>query len=105
MEQHVGVPLDPAARRARAEGRSTQAERDRYLAHGILHLLGFDHERPEDARVMAEQEAALARAEGLVGAALRKGRRGAPMSLIYRHAEKPPEDGVDELLVPGQPPA
>lgn len=34
-----------------------------------------------------------------------RGRRGAPMSLIYRHAEKPPEDGVDEVGLPGQPPA
>jgi len=38
----------------------------------------------------------------------RKGRKGGPQSLIYRHAEKPPEDGVDGVdgvTVPGQPPA
>jgi probable rRNA maturation factor len=69
----VVLSLDTAARRARDEGRSTAQELERYLAHGILHLLGYDHERPEDARRMAKKEAALARGEGLVGAALREG--------------------------------
>ncbi|ABC82489.1 rRNA maturation RNase YbeY [Anaeromyxobacter dehalogenans] len=71
----VVISLDTAARRARSDGRRVGAELDRYLAHGILHLLGYDHERPADARAMAEKEAELARAEGLVGAALREGRR------------------------------
>jgi probable rRNA maturation factor len=69
----VVISLDTAARRAREEGRPVARELDRYLAHGILHLLGFDHERPADARRMAEREAELARSEGLVGAALREG--------------------------------
>jgi probable rRNA maturation factor len=69
----VVVSLDTAVRRAREDGRPVAAELDRYLAHGILHLLGFDHERPADARRMAEREEALARSEGLVGAALREG--------------------------------
>lgn len=35
-----------------------------------------------------------------------KGRKGGQMNLIYRHAEKPPEDGVDDVaLPPGAPPA
>lgn len=67
----VVISLDTAARRARADGRPVGAELDRYLAHGILHLLGYDHERPKDAVIMAEREAELARVEGLVGAALR----------------------------------
>ncbi|WP_242394877.1 rRNA maturation RNase YbeY [Anaeromyxobacter oryzisoli] len=71
----VVISLDTATRRSRAEGRPVGAELDRYLAHGILHLLGYDHEREEDARVMAAKEAELARAEGLVGAALRSTRR------------------------------
>ena len=69
----VIISLDTAARRARADGRRVGEELDRYLAHGLLHLVGFDHEQPEDARAMAEQEAALVRGEGLVGAALRTG--------------------------------
>jgi probable rRNA maturation factor len=69
----VVISLDTAFRRAKDEGRPVTAELDRYLAHGILHLLGFDHERPADARRMAAREAELARSEGLVGAALREG--------------------------------
>jgi probable rRNA maturation factor len=67
----VVMSFDTAIRRARAEGRSTEEELGRYLAHGILHLLGYDHEKAADARRMAKKEAALARGEGLVGAALR----------------------------------
>jgi probable rRNA maturation factor len=26
------------------------------LVHGILHLLGYDHEEPQDERVMRERE-------------------------------------------------
>jgi probable rRNA maturation factor len=71
----VVISLDTARRRARAESRPVGLELDRYLAHGLLHLLGFDHERPAEARVMAEWEARLARAEGLVGAAIVSRRR------------------------------
>jgi probable rRNA maturation factor len=72
----VVVSLDTATRRANAEGRPLSAELDRYLAHGVLHLLGFDHERARDARVMAEMEASLARSVGLVGAALTRTGQG-----------------------------
>jgi probable rRNA maturation factor len=71
----VVMSVETAARRARAEGRPVSRELERYLAHGLLHLLGYDHERREDARRMAAKEAALARDEGLVGAALRDDRR------------------------------
>jgi probable rRNA maturation factor len=69
----VVISWETASRRARGEGRPVARELERYLAHGLLHLLGFDHERPEDARRMAAREAELARSEGLVGAALREG--------------------------------
>ncbi len=72
----VVMSVETAARRARAQGLSVAKELERYLAHGILHLLGHDHERPEDARRMAEKEQELASAGGLVGAALRESRRG-----------------------------
>jgi probable rRNA maturation factor len=77
---HLGdvvVSLDTASRRARAERRPLAAELDRYLAHGLLHLLGFDHERPGEAKRMAAQEAALMGADGLVGDTLEEqGRSG-----------------------------
>jgi probable rRNA maturation factor len=64
----VVVSLDTAARVARAAGRPVAAELDRYLAHGLLHLLGHDHERPRAARRMERAEDALV-GEGLVRAA------------------------------------
>jgi probable rRNA maturation factor len=77
---HLGdvvVSLDTAVRRARSGRRPLDAELERYLAHGLLHLLGHDHERPADAARMAEQEEALVGALGLVGDTLQEqGRSG-----------------------------
>jgi probable rRNA maturation factor len=73
----VVMSVDTASRRARDEGRPLAKELERYLAHGLLHLLGFDHERREDARRMARKEAELAGGDGLVAAALRQGQREA----------------------------
>ncbi len=71
----VVISVETAARRARHEKRPVGRELDRYLAHGLLHLLGYDHERPDDARQMAEREAELTGTVGLTGAALQGGRK------------------------------
>jgi len=68
----VVVSLDTARRVARAEGRLLGAELDRYLAHGLLHLLGHDHERPAQARRMAKAE------DELVGEGMVRGSRLSP---------------------------
>ncbi|HEY7726224.1 MAG TPA: rRNA maturation RNase YbeY [Anaeromyxobacteraceae bacterium] len=65
----VALSLDTAARRARAERRAVGDELDRYLAHGLLHLLGHDHAGAREARAMARFEAALLGGEGLVAEA------------------------------------
>ncbi len=65
----VAISLDTARRAARAGGRTEGAELDRYLAHGLLHLVGHDHQRPRDARAMAAAEVALLRREGMVASA------------------------------------
>lgn len=68
---HLGdlaISLDTARRRAREDGRPLVQELARYLAHGLLHLLGYDHEiSPDEARRMASMEAALLGGEGMLG--------------------------------------
>jgi rRNA maturation RNase YbeY len=59
----VVISLDTAARQAAARGVPIADEVRVLLAHGVLHLLGYDHERsPAEARRMfAKQRALLAR--------------------------------------------
>ena len=44
------------AMEARAQGKSLQAHWAHLTVHGVLHLLGFDHERARDAAKMASRE-------------------------------------------------
>lgn len=67
----VVISLDTAARVARAERRPVADELDRYLVHGLLHLLGLDHESEGEARAMAAREDELLAGHGLVTAARR----------------------------------
>lgn len=63
----VVISLDTAERAAREEGRTVEAELDRYLAHGLLHLLGYDHERsPREAKRMRAEEERLLGGRGMV---------------------------------------
>ncbi len=66
----VVLSLDTAAREARARGLALQEEISRYLAHGLLHLLGYDHHRPGDAKEMARMERRLLGRGGMVADAL-----------------------------------
>lgn len=70
----VVISLDTAKRQAKEYGRTLEAEMSRYLAHGLLHLLGHDHERPSDARKMATAEEKLLGEGGMVADAVRAGR-------------------------------
>lgn len=57
----VVISLDTAKRQARDAGSSLGAEADRLLIHGLLHLLGYDHERSAaEARRMQRRERLLA---------------------------------------------
>ncbi len=60
------VSLDTTRRVARERGVRPEDEFDRYLAHGLLHLLGHDHLRRTDAAKMATAEEALLGQTGLV---------------------------------------
>lgn len=58
----VVISLETAARQARAAHRSLDDELTRLLIHGVLHLLGHDHQRAGEARAMRAEERRLRRA-------------------------------------------
>ncbi len=45
-----------AARQARAAKHSVSKELELLLVHGFLHLLGYDHEKPKETKVMRQLE-------------------------------------------------
>jgi rRNA maturation RNase YbeY len=58
----VVISVDTARRQAAEQRTTLGREADRLLIHGLLHLLGYDHERsPTEARRMQRRERALAR--------------------------------------------
>lgn len=58
----VVISVDTAARQARRGRRSLDDECLRLLIHGVLHVLGHDHEDDEEARRMRAEERRLWRA-------------------------------------------
>ena len=58
----VVISVDTARRQAAERATPLARESERLLIHGLLHLLGYDHERSEaEARRMQRRERALAR--------------------------------------------
>jgi probable rRNA maturation factor len=62
----VVIGLPQAARQARAAHRALDRELADLAIHGILHLLGHDHEAEDEARAMRAEERRLRRELGLV---------------------------------------
>ena len=59
----VIISVDKAKEQAKERGRSSDEEMMTLLIHGVLHLLGYDHERSaKDARIMGRLEEKLYRA-------------------------------------------
>ncbi len=57
---HIGdlaISVETAARAARRGGRSLSREIETLLAHGVLHLLGFDHETDDGTMLRLQEEA------------------------------------------------
>ncbi|MBI5514297.1 MAG: rRNA maturation RNase YbeY [Deltaproteobacteria bacterium] len=83
--EHLGdvvLSLETATRQAREHGVRARDEVLHLLAHGVLHLLGWDHRTDaEDRRMRAETERLLGRVRRALGeptAPPRRGARGAP---------------------------
>lgn len=58
----VVISVDTAKRQAKDYSATLQDELYRLLIHGILHVLGHDHERADERRAMVAQERRLAAA-------------------------------------------
>ncbi len=52
----IYISLDRAAEQARDYGIGLEDETRRLIIHGILHLLGYDHETNKEAKQMKEKE-------------------------------------------------
>lgn len=55
----VVVSVDTACRDALASGTDPADELDFLIIHGVLHLLGYEHEKAEEARAMRKKEAEM----------------------------------------------
>jgi probable rRNA maturation factor len=55
----VIISCPTAARQALAAGHPTEEEMARLVVHGVLHVLGYDHESPDEAQAMRAKEQAL----------------------------------------------
>ncbi len=62
----VIISVETAKRQAKEYDNTLQHELDRYLAHGLLHLLGFDHHQRADAKKMARAELKLLGRAGML---------------------------------------
>ncbi|HEY5638477.1 MAG TPA: rRNA maturation RNase YbeY [Dehalococcoidia bacterium] len=66
--RHLGdviISLETAERQAAEAGHDLDAEMAHLLAHGVLHLLGYDHAEPSEERNMREKERAVLAKAGI----------------------------------------
>ena len=59
------IALETSRREAKAGGIPLPHHLAHLVVHGVLHLLGYDHHKDEEAAVMEEMEAAILRALGI----------------------------------------
>ncbi|MCD6429460.1 rRNA maturation RNase YbeY [bacterium] len=52
----IVICLRAVKKTAKREGSTFEKELARVLIHGILHLLGYDHKKPEQAQIMEEKQ-------------------------------------------------
>lgn len=66
------ISADTAKRQAKEHGVSMSDEITLLFTHGLLHIFGYDHEKPRDRTAMAAAEQKLLGMSGLVGLAHEK---------------------------------
>jgi probable rRNA maturation factor len=52
----IAIAYGVASREAKAAGRTLIDHATHLAVHGVLHLVGYDHERPRDAKIMEPLE-------------------------------------------------
>jgi probable rRNA maturation factor len=57
----VVIGIETAARQAASRHRGVDEEVARLLVHGVLHLMGHDHEQDDEARRMLSEERRIMR--------------------------------------------
>ncbi len=67
----IAISLETVRKNAAEAGLTPQQEVAHVLVHGVLHLLGYDHETPDEEAVMNGRE------EALLGAAIHASSGGA----------------------------
>jgi probable rRNA maturation factor len=67
----VVISVPTARRQASRRGRTLEHEVRVLLAHGLLHLVGYDHETAKQARVMGAKTRAMCRAAATARRTLR----------------------------------
>ncbi len=83
----VVVSIPTTRRQAQAAGRDPGSELTMLLAHGLLHLLGWDHATPaEDRRMRRETDRLCAAADAAAG------QRLVPASPVKARTERPAND-------------
>ncbi len=55
----IAISLDTIAREASEHGKSVEAHLAHMLVHGLLHLLGYDHETQQEAERMESLEISI----------------------------------------------
>lgn len=72
----IAIARGVAARQARAFGHGVATEVKVLALHGLLHLLGYDHEGRRDRSVMVRAEARLLRRAGLPAGLIARAHHG-----------------------------
>jgi probable rRNA maturation factor len=78
----IVIAAGVAARQAKEHGHGTGTELKVLALHGLLHLLGFDHDHPDDRGRMARAEARLRAKAGLPSGVIARANRRAPGSRL-----------------------